>query len=283
MATAKAKLDKLDGYVDRIQEREEDFRRSWTSCDDVPNAPIAKLVGRQTTGPHVVCNLPGGHEEQVGTSYQNRADAMLVLDIVLRINDAILYKDNPTQSRDALDAGSCSSYGAKRIDAQQTAYPGRLKLRPLEQPTCRCEKEGCNSCNCAGPANEPGSLQYPQSWQCSAVESIFSVHGAVVIQSYRPGDRNNKGKDKGKEKKDEKNVVKDNSSRKRRLFQKSGTTNSVGMIHDSAQAVPESQGFAVQDESDSGGDANHVGDSSDSAEDINLTRTGARARTAGST
>ncbi|KAI4599352.1 hypothetical protein KJ359_001793 [Pestalotiopsis sp. 9143b] len=26
-ATAKAMLDKLDGYVDRIQEREEDFRR----------------------------------------------------------------------------------------------------------------------------------------------------------------------------------------------------------------------------------------------------------------
>lgn len=36
---------------------------------------------------HVICNLPSGKEEEIGTSYQNRADAMVVLDIVMNINN----------------------------------------------------------------------------------------------------------------------------------------------------------------------------------------------------
>lgn len=50
----------------------------------------------------------------------------------------------------------------ERIDAQHTACQGRLQPGPLEQPTCRCEEEGRNSCNCAGPANEPGAVSLPR-------------------------------------------------------------------------------------------------------------------------
>lgn len=103
---------------------------------------------------------------------------------------------------------------------------------------------------------------------------MLSVYDAGITQSDVSADRNNKGASKA--------FVEEDSSWKRRIFQKSGTSNFVGMIDDSAQAVLESQGFVVQDESDSGEDANHVGDSSDSAQDTNLPRTVALARSTGS-